>query len=236
MEEGEDKGKKEEEFLDPILMDDDQLKWILASSRTKRSGVPYQYKVNTKKRAIAMREGLESDEEEVEDLQDVEQIEEILCATYERKTRGPRMGGEDSHPFHINVSVEPINPCATNTPKRTPLFRQLKFRGSLTARSTSTVGETTGGANSGSTSQVSTPCVTEVAVQYLEWQDMIPLSDYQNFKEKQQKTLRSICSFVQRSGRKNRSLMKIPNLHAASDHAKRPRTRLVHESRHKQCP
>jgi hypothetical protein len=33
-----------------------------------RSGVPYQYKVNTKKRVIAEREGLASDEEEVEDF------------------------------------------------------------------------------------------------------------------------------------------------------------------------
>ena len=90
MEKGEDKGKKEEEFLDSILMDDDQLKWILVSSWTMHSGVPYQYKVNTKKRAIAMREGLESDKEEVEDLWVVEKIEEILCATYERKMRGPR--------------------------------------------------------------------------------------------------------------------------------------------------
>jgi hypothetical protein len=32
------------------------------------SGVPYQYKMNKKKRSIANREGLESDEEEVEDL------------------------------------------------------------------------------------------------------------------------------------------------------------------------
>jgi hypothetical protein len=32
------------------------------------SGVPYQYKVNTKKRGVAARERLESDEEEVEDL------------------------------------------------------------------------------------------------------------------------------------------------------------------------
>jgi hypothetical protein len=40
MEEGEDKGKKEEELLDPILMDDDQLKWILASSGTTCSEYP----------------------------------------------------------------------------------------------------------------------------------------------------------------------------------------------------
>jgi hypothetical protein len=108
------------------------------SSGTTRSGVPYQYKVNTKKRVITMREGLESDEEEVKDLWDVEKTEEIPCVTYERKTRGPRMRGEIKHPIHINVSVEPINPCATNTPKRTPPFRQPKFRGSPTARSTST--------------------------------------------------------------------------------------------------
>jgi hypothetical protein len=81
-----------------------------------RSGAPYQYKINTKKRFISEREGLESDEEEVEDLWAVEQIEEILCATYERKTRDLRMGGEYIHPFRINVIVEPINPCATNTP------------------------------------------------------------------------------------------------------------------------
>jgi hypothetical protein len=156
MEGGKDKGKKEEP-LDPIMMDDDQIKKIMATTGKTRSGVPYQYKVNTKKRAVSMREGLASDEEEVEDLWDVEQIEEILCATYERKTRGPRMGREGNHPIHINVSVEPINPCATNTPKRTPPFRQPKFRSSQTTGSTSTQGTTTGGASSGNTGQVSTP-------------------------------------------------------------------------------
>jgi hypothetical protein len=87
----------------------------------------------------------------------VEHIEEILHATYEHKTRGPRMGGEESHLFHINVSVEPINPCVTNTLKRTPPFRQPYFGGSPTARSTSTVGAITKGASPGSTSQVYTP-------------------------------------------------------------------------------
>jgi hypothetical protein len=53
--------------------------------------------------------------------------------------------------------VEPINPCVNNTPKRTPPFRQPKFGGSLTTRSTYTLGEKTGGASLGSTSQVSTP-------------------------------------------------------------------------------
>jgi hypothetical protein len=121
-----------------------------------RSGVPYQYKVNTKKRVVAAKEVLASDKEEVEDLRAVENIEEILHAMYERKMRGPRMGGEDIHPIHINVYVEPINPCVTNTPKRTPPFRQPKFGGSTTTRSTSTLGATTRGANSSSTSQVST--------------------------------------------------------------------------------
>jgi hypothetical protein len=156
MEVGKDKGKQEEEPLEPIMTDDDQIKWILATTGKTCSGVPYQYKMNTKKRVVALREGLASDEEEVEDLRVVEQIQEILRATYERKTRGPRTAEEGSHPIHINVSVEPINPCATNTPKRTPPLRKPKFRGSPTARSTSTQGETTRGASSGSTSQVST--------------------------------------------------------------------------------
>jgi len=52
----------------------------------------------------------------------------------------------------------------------------------------------------------------DVAIQYLEWHDMTPRSDYQNFEENKQKTLRKICLFVQRYGRKNISLMKIPNL------------------------
>jgi hypothetical protein len=72
MVEGEDKGKKEEESLDPILLNDDQLKWILASPGMTRRGTPYQYKVNTKKRVIAVREGLADDEEEIEDLRVVE--------------------------------------------------------------------------------------------------------------------------------------------------------------------
>ena len=62
-----DKGKKEE-ALDPIMMDDDQIKWIMATARNPRNRVPYQYKVNTKKRVVTASKGLESDEEEVEDL------------------------------------------------------------------------------------------------------------------------------------------------------------------------
>jgi hypothetical protein len=54
--------------------------------------------------------------------------------------------------------VEPINPCATNTPRRTPPFRKPNFGRRKTTRSTSTQGTTTGGASSGSSSQVSTPC------------------------------------------------------------------------------
>ena len=82
MEGGKDKGKKEKP-LDPIMMDDDQIKQIMVTVGKMRSRVPYQYKVNTKKRVVAVREGLASDEEEVEDLWAMEQIQEILCATYE---------------------------------------------------------------------------------------------------------------------------------------------------------
>ena len=63
-----DKGKKQEETLESIMMDDDQIKWILASTGRTHSRVPHQYKVETKKRSVATREGLVSDEEEVEDL------------------------------------------------------------------------------------------------------------------------------------------------------------------------
>jgi hypothetical protein len=126
MEEEMDRGKKEE-ALDPIMMEEDQIKQIMETTGRTRSGVPYQYKMNNKKRVVAMREGLESDEEEVEDLRAMEKIEEILHMTYERKTRGPRTGTKGSTPIHISVSVEPINPCATNTPIRTPPFRQPNF-------------------------------------------------------------------------------------------------------------
>jgi hypothetical protein len=75
MEGGKDKDNKEEEPLDPIIMEYDQIKWILVSTGRTRSGVPYQYKVNTKKRVVVVREGLVSDEEEVEDLWAMEWIE-----------------------------------------------------------------------------------------------------------------------------------------------------------------
>jgi hypothetical protein len=67
MEGGKDKGKQEEP-LEPIMMDDDQIKQIMATTRNMCSGVPYEYKVNTKKRVVAVREGLVSDEEEVGSL------------------------------------------------------------------------------------------------------------------------------------------------------------------------
>jgi hypothetical protein len=139
-EKGEMDKRKKEEALDPIMMDEDQIKWIMETVGKMRSGVPYQYKVNTKKRVVPMREGLASDEDEVEDIWTVEKIEEILHATYETKTRGPRVGIEGSNPIHINVIVEPINPCVTNTPS----FRQPNFRRRKTARSTLTQGKTTG--------------------------------------------------------------------------------------------
>jgi hypothetical protein len=150
-----DKGKKEE-ALDPIMMDEDQIKRIMETTGKTRNEVPYQYKMNTKKRVVAAREGLASDEEEVEDLQAVEHNEEILRTTYERKTRGIRVTIEGIAPIHISVSVEPINPCATNTPRRTPPFRQPNFGRRKIVGSKSTQGKTTGGASSGRISQVYT--------------------------------------------------------------------------------
>jgi hypothetical protein len=155
MEEEMDKGKKEES-LNPIMIEEDHIKQIMATAGRKRSGVPYQYNMNNKKRAIVVREVLESDEEEVEDLWAVEKIEKIICATYERKTRGPREETRSRTPIHISVSVEPINPCATNTPERTPPFRQPNFSARNDVGSTSIQGETTRGGSSGSISQGST--------------------------------------------------------------------------------
>ena len=65
------KGKKNE-YFDPIMMDADQTKWIMATTGRTCSGVPYQYNMNTKKRVVVAREGLESDEEEVKDLRAME--------------------------------------------------------------------------------------------------------------------------------------------------------------------
>jgi hypothetical protein len=100
---------------------------------------------------------LASDEEDVEDLCAVEQIEEILRATYERKTGGPRERTEGKTLIHVSVSVEPITPCVTNTPIRKPPFRQPNFRGRKIVGSTSSQGVATRGSSSGSSSQVSTP-------------------------------------------------------------------------------
>jgi hypothetical protein len=114
--------------------------------------------MNNKKRAIADREGLASDEEEVEDLWAMEKIEEILCATYERKTRGPGSGTEGRTPVQITVSVEPTTPCVTNTPEGTQDFRQPIFSRRGAAGQGSNRGKPTGGTSSGSNSQLSTPC------------------------------------------------------------------------------
>jgi hypothetical protein len=86
----------------------------------------------------------------------VEQNEKILCATYERKTRGPRVGIEGRTPIQITVSVEPTTLCATITPERILEFRQLNFSGRKTTGNTSKQGATTRGASSGSNNQVST--------------------------------------------------------------------------------
>jgi len=83
------KGNKKDS-MDPMMMEENQIKKIMKKDGKTRSGVPYQYKMNNKKRAIDDWEGLERDEEEVEDIQAMEKIEEILHVMYERKIDGPR--------------------------------------------------------------------------------------------------------------------------------------------------
>ena len=85
--------------MDPMMMEENQIKKIMEKAGKTHSGVPYQYNMNNKKRVIDDREGLASDEEEVEDLQDVEYIEEILHTTYERKIGGPREGTQGRTPI-----------------------------------------------------------------------------------------------------------------------------------------
>jgi hypothetical protein len=121
---------KNKEALDLIMMEEDQINKIMEKDGKTHSGIPYQYKLmNNKKRAIADKESLDTDEEEVEDIWDVEHIEEIMHETYERKTRGLGSGIEGRTLIHIIVSVEPTTPCATNTPERTPSFRKHNFSG-----------------------------------------------------------------------------------------------------------
>jgi SPX domain protein involved in polyphosphate accumulation len=98
MEEEMDKGKNKE-AIDPIMMKEYQIKKIMEKDGKTHSGVPYKYKMNNKKRAIANREDLASDEEEVDYIQVVYQIEEILRETYERKTRGLGLGSEGKTPI-----------------------------------------------------------------------------------------------------------------------------------------
>jgi hypothetical protein len=56
-----EKGKKE--AIEPIMMEEYQIKQIMETNGKTRSGAPYQYKMNNKKRAIYEREGLASDQE-----------------------------------------------------------------------------------------------------------------------------------------------------------------------------
>jgi hypothetical protein len=108
--------------MDPIMMDDEHTKEIIWSVGVMHSRQPYQYKMNSKKRVVAKREGLDSDEEEVEDLHTTGHIEDILHATYERKTRGHGSDVEEGSPFQIQISVEPTTPCVTKTTEEEKVF------------------------------------------------------------------------------------------------------------------
>jgi hypothetical protein len=54
MEEEMDKGKKKE-AMDPIMMEEYQIKKIMETTRKMHSGVPYQYKMNNNKRGLGKR-------------------------------------------------------------------------------------------------------------------------------------------------------------------------------------
>jgi hypothetical protein len=76
-----------------------------------------------------------------------------MRATYERKKTRPRVVAQGRAPIQVTINVEPITPCATNT----PTFRQPNFSGRKTIGNTSKQGETIGGASSGSNNKISTP-------------------------------------------------------------------------------
>jgi hypothetical protein len=61
MEEVMDKGNKKD-AMDPIMMNEDHIKKIMKTTGKTRSGSPYQYKMNNKKRSVVDREGLERNE------------------------------------------------------------------------------------------------------------------------------------------------------------------------------
>jgi hypothetical protein len=56
-----DKGNKKE-AMEPIMMEEDWINQIMEKARKTDIRIPYQYKMNNKKRAIVDREGLASDE------------------------------------------------------------------------------------------------------------------------------------------------------------------------------
>ena len=100
MEKGLESSQKKE-AMDPIMMDDEQTREIIRSIGVMRNRWPYQYSMNIKKREVAEREGLESEEEEVEDLHTMGNVEDILHATYERKNIGHGSGVAERYPFYI---------------------------------------------------------------------------------------------------------------------------------------
>jgi hypothetical protein len=48
--------------MEPIMMEEDWISWIMAKARKTDIRIPYQYKMNNKKRPIVDREGIVSDE------------------------------------------------------------------------------------------------------------------------------------------------------------------------------
>jgi hypothetical protein len=133
-----------------------------------------------------------------------------LHATYEMKTASPKVGTKGRTPFQVSVSVEPITPCVTSSPERTPAFRQLNFSERKTTKSTSKQGETTGGASSRSSIQISTSRGGSSSTQNMAVHD--PTIKLLEFRERHLRTLKRTCSFTRRSEKKSISHMRIQNL------------------------
>jgi hypothetical protein len=47
--------------MDPIMMDEEQVREIIRKSGVTCNGLPYQYNINSKNRAVAKREGFDND-------------------------------------------------------------------------------------------------------------------------------------------------------------------------------
>jgi hypothetical protein len=143
------------EAMDPIMMDDEQIREIIRKLGVTCSRRPYQYKMNNRKRVVAEQEGLDNNEEEVVDLCAIGKIKDILHITYERKTKGHGSGAEGGSPFQIQIRVKPTTPCATKTSKEEKSVNQHVISGRRIFTRRGSSGNSSRSVSSETSSQVS---------------------------------------------------------------------------------